>query len=133
MRMDFKSYASLMACFFVVLGLVLMAIGLIVRGDNLYTGITYTAMGIIQLLIAASTIPRLGGKEEAAIGNVAVQHNWWILSVGIAGLAVFPSSFFSIPSTGLMYAAIAISAIWVILGAINIYLAVKRTGARLAV
>lgn len=131
--MEFKKYAGLMSCLFAVLGLITAALGVIVRGDNLYTGITYTTVGIVQLLIALSMIPRIGNKDEVTMGNVTVQHNWWILSVGIAALATFPSSFFSIPSTGLMYLAIAISAIWVILGGVNIYLAVKRTGARVAV
>lgn len=131
--MDFKKYSSWMVCLFAALGIVLLAIGIVVRGDNLYTGITYVVVGIFQLLIALSAIPRLRGKDGAAMGNVVVQHNWWILSVGIAGLAVFPSQFFSLPLAGLVYLAVAISAIWVILGAINVYLAVKRTGARLAV
>ncbi|MCS7131392.1 MAG: hypothetical protein NZ934_01505 [Hadesarchaea archaeon] len=131
--MEFKKYAGLMGYLFAVLGLVLAAIGVAVRGDNLYAGITYTTVGIVQLLIALSMIPRIRGKQEVAVGNVAVQHNWWILSVGVAALASFPSSFFEITATGLMYLAILISLIWVLLSAVNIYLAVKRTGARVAV
>jgi hypothetical protein len=130
--MEFEKYAGLMGWLFAVLGVVLMVLGIGVTGDNIYTGLTYTTVGFFQLLVALSEVLRLGGKEGMPAGVVVVQHNWWIVSIGIAALAVFPSSFFSISSAALMFLASMISAIWVILGAANIYLAVKRTGARAA-
>lgn len=131
--MEFKQYTNLMNSLFAVLGIILIALGVIVRGDNVYSGITYVLIGIVQLLIAGASFIRIRDKDGRELGNVSVQHSWWLLSVGIAALALFPSDFFSVSSTAIGYSAIAIAIIWVVLNAVSIYVAVKKTKARLVV
>lgn len=131
--MDFKKYTYSMSSLFAVLGLIVVILGVLVKGDNVYTGIIYVLIGVLQLLIATTAFPRFRNKDEVGIGNITVQHNWWILSVGVAALALFPSAFFSIPATSLVYLTTGIALIWVVLSVTTIYVAVKRTNARLVI
>lgn len=115
-----------------LLGLLLVIIGIPAYPENPYTGIIYVVIGVAQILVVGVLLGFARGKSGRDFGNVAVVGCWWILSVGIAALALFTSPLLVIST---LYVAVStvLAAIWVILGAVNIWLMVTRLGAEIVV
>lgn len=130
--MNFQSYSRRINTVFAVLGLILLVLGLLTYSESVYTGVVYVVIGFFQIIIPIIVLVRAGGKTGSEFGDVTVMGCWWTLSVGIAGLALFPSPLLRVSMT---YAAVSsiFAALWIVLGAISIRFAISETGAKLVV
>lgn len=130
MRPERISSASV--TFFALLGIVLILVGIPALRESTYTGTIYIVIGAVQVLISGLTHFFTRGKIGREFGNIMVSGCWWILSVGIAGIALFASPLFTISPA---YSAVSIlfAAIWLVLGALNVWLMVSKVGAEIVV
>lgn len=130
--MKFKDFGVRINLTFGLLGLILLVMGLLIYSESIYAGVVYMIIGFFQILIPAFAVIRMSGKKGADLGNVIVMASWWILSVGIAGVALFTSPLLAV---SLVYTAIStiLAILWIVLSAISIKFAISETGARLVV
>lgn len=132
--MNFTKYIKTTSAILSVVALVLIVLGVTALSANVYTGIIYIVVGGIQLLGAALLFPRIANVEEPkVVGNRSVQANWIVLSLGIAGMALFLAPFFRLETMVVSYIAFILCVVSVLLGAFNIFSAVKKVGARMVV
>ncbi|MDI6819577.1 MAG: hypothetical protein QMC89_01545 [Candidatus Hodarchaeaceae archaeon] len=118
--------------FFALLGIVLVVVGASALDESIYAGTIYAVIGAAQVLISVLTFAFTRGKIKREFGNTMVLGCWWILSVGIAGLALFTSPLFAIsPVYSVVSSLFAV--IWVVLGAFNMWLMVSKVGAEIVV
>ena len=131
--MEFRKLSSSSKWVFFVLGIILLLLGLGAIGENVYAAGVYVIVGIVQILIAGTGLTRTRGLDELKqVGNITVQHSWWVLSVGLASLALVTSPFLD-TSLVLKLPASIISIVWIVLGAVTIYVSVERVDAELVV
>jgi len=132
--MEFKKYIKITSLILVILSIVLFVLGLFIWSSNQYAGFLYVLIAVVEFLGAVFVFPRIAGVEDMQeAGNRAVQQNWIVLSIGIAGMALFLAPFFRIDSMAVPYIAFLICVVSVILSAINIYTAIKKVKARMVV
>lgn len=130
--MKFQDYCRGIGATFAVLGVILLFLGVAGFSENLYAGTVYSLIGIFQIIIAGLFLALMREKTGSELGNLAVTCCWWILSIGIAGAALFPSQFLRVSLTYAIVSTV-IAVIWIVLGAFSIRLAISRTGASLVV
>jgi len=132
--MEFKRYVKLSSGVLIIFSIVLLVLAAVVWSQNVFTGIIYLAVGLIQLVGMALIYPRISKEEDLwELGNKCVQHNWITLSLGLTGCAMFLAPFFAVGSTSIPYAAFAVCLVPVLLSIFNLYKAVKVAKARLVV
>jgi len=132
--MKFKKYTRISTSVLLVFSIILLILAAAVWSKNIYTGVVYLIIGMTQLICTLLLYPRIGKiKDETEIGNRLVQHNWIVLSIGIAGCALFLAPFFKVDSMAIPYTAFTVCLISVLLSTFNIYKAVKDTKARMVV
>jgi len=118
----------------VIIALIIIVLGAMNWSENPYTGLIYLIVGVIQFLGGILLYPRIAKlKDLKEIGNRSVQLNWLILSIGIAGMALFMAPFFRLESMVVPYIAFILCVIAVLLSGFNIFIAVKQTKARMVV
>lgn len=131
--MEFRRFSAMAKWVFLVLGVILLLLGVGAVGENAYAAGVYMLIGMAQAIIAGTGMIRTRGvKDSKEFGDKTVQHSWWILSVGLASLALVTSPFLSAPLL-LELPAGAVSLVWIVLGAVTIYIAVERAGAEIVV
>lgn len=134
MEMNFKKYSKITITILLAISIVIFVLGVLAWSENVYTGIIYFIVAAIMFLGCIYLYPRIAKIEDMQeVGNRSVQSNWIVLSVGIAGMALFLAPFFRIESMAVPYAAFVLCAVSVILSAFNIYSAVKKVKARMVV
>jgi len=132
--MNFKKYIKVTMVILLVIGVVILALGIVKWSENVYTGIIYLVIGVIQFLGSILLLPRIAKLEDQKeVGNRAVQANWLVLSIGIAGMALFMAPFFRLEAMIVPYIAFVLCVVSVLLSGINIYTAVKKVKARMVV
>jgi len=132
--MEFKRYVKLSSGVLIIFSIVLLVLAAVVWSQNVFTGIIYLAVGLIQLVGMALIYPRISKEKDLwELGNKCVQHNWITLSLGLTGCAMFLAPFFAVDSTAIPYAAFAVCLVSVLLSIFNLYKAVKVAKARLVV
>ena len=132
--MNFRKYIKITTAILTALSVVLIILAFIAWPKNVYTGIIYLIVGIVEFLGAVITYPRISRTDDdREMGNRSVQQNWIILSIGIAGCALFLAPFFEVDNSSLPVISFILSIIVTILSAVNIYLAVKKVNARMVV
>ena len=132
--MNFKKYIQLTMIIVIVISLVIIVLGAVKWSENPYTGLIYLIVGVIQFLGGIILLPRIAKLEDLKTGgNRAVQANWLVLSIGIAGMALFLAPFFRLEAMGIPYIAFILCIISVILSGFNIFTAVKKAKARMIV
>lgn len=132
--MNFKKYIQISVGILFILSIILLVLGIVIWKQNVYTGIIYIAIAIIQFLGTILLYPRISRLDDMTeVGNRSVQQNWIVLSVGIAGCALFLAPFFKVDSMAIPIFAFFLCAISAILSAVNIYAAVKKVKARMVV
>lgn len=115
------------------LGVALLVLGGAVWGQNVWAGAIYAVIAAVQVLIGLGFVYRARRRTVAtSAGNVAVQHAWGTLSIGIAGAALIPSDFFAVDDVWL-YAAVAIGLAFAVVGAHTLYWTIRSTDARLTI
>jgi hypothetical protein len=88
--MDYKKYIQRAMIILIIIAIIIIVLGIAKLSENVYTGLIYLIVGVIQFLGSVILLPRIAGLEDLSeIGNRAVQSNWLILSIGIAGMAFF--------------------------------------------
>lgn len=130
--MKFQDYSVRINLAFGVLGLILLIMGSLIYSESVYTGVVYMVIGLSQIIIPAFALVRISGKTGSELGNVMVMGCWWILSIGIAGLALFTSPLLAV-STAYTAVSTIIAVLWIILSVVSIKFAISETGARLVV
>jgi hypothetical protein len=134
MGMDFKKYIQRAMIIIIVIAIIIIVLGIAKLSENVYTGLIYLIVGVIQFLGSVILLPRMARLEDLVeIGNRAVQSNWLVLSIGIAGMALFLAPFFRLESMLIPYVAFILCVISVVFAAINIFISVKRAKARMIV
>jgi len=132
--MKFKRYVKISSGIIMIFPVVLLVLAAIAWSENVFTGIVYLAVGVIQLVGMALIYPRISKEEDLwELGNKCVQHNWVVLSLGITGCAMFLAPFFQLDSMMIPYIAFAVCLISALLGVFNLYKAVREAKARLVV
>ncbi|MBN2325132.1 MAG: hypothetical protein JXQ30_15490 [Spirochaetes bacterium] len=132
--MNFKGYIRTTSIIIIVLALAVLVLGIAKWSENPYTGIIYAVVGFIQLLGMVLLFPRIAKlDDQKEVGNRAVQANWIVLSLGIAGMALFLAPFFRLESVTVSYVAFILSVVLTVLSAFNIFIAVNRVKARMVV
>lgn len=132
--MNFKKYIQISTIPLIIFSLALIILGIAVWSKNPYTGVLYLIIGVVQFLGAVFVYPRVAKAQDMTdVGNRSVQQNWIILSISIAGVALFLAPFFRTGPMVLPYVVFVICWIALFLSAFNIYFAVKKTGARMVV
>jgi len=133
--MEFKKYIQISTSVFLILSIIVLILAGIVWSKNIYTGILYLVIGLTQLIATLLLFPRIGKtKDITELGNIAVVHNWAVLSIGIAGCFVVLAPFFKVNSMVVIpYVAFAICLIFALLGIFDIYKAIKDTKASMVV
>jgi hypothetical protein len=132
--MDFKKYIQRAMIIIIVVAIIIIVLGIAKLSENVYTGLIYLIVGVIQFLGSVILLPRIARLEDLTeVGNRAVQSNWLVLSIGIAGMALFLAPFFRLESMLIPYIAFILCVISVVFSAINIYISVKRAKARMIV
>jgi hypothetical protein len=132
--MDFKKYTRTMTLILIILSIIIIVFGLLSLSKNIYAGIVYLVIGALQFLGAIFVYPRITKVVDTQeVGNRAVQHFWLILSVGIAGMALFLAPFFKIEPKLIPYISFIIVTLSVILGGLSIMMAVRKVKARMVV
>ena len=132
--MNFKKYIQVTMIIVVVISIVIIALGALKWSENPYTGLIYLIVGVIQFLGGVLLFPRIAKLEDMKeVGNRSVQANWLVLSIGIAGMALFMAPFFRLEAMTIPYIAFILCVISVILSGFNIFTAVKKAKARMIV
>jgi len=133
--MEFKRYVKFSSGVLIIFSIVLLVLAAVVWSQNIFTGIIYLAVGVIQLVGMALIYPRISKEEDLwELGNKFVQHNWITLSLGLTGCAMFLAPFFTEGvGTAVPYVAFAVCLVSVLLSIFNLYKAVKVAKARLVV
>jgi len=132
--MKFIKYIQISTGVLLIFSIILLVLAGVVWSKNIYAGIIYLIIGIIQLISTLSLYSRIGKiKDIIEMGNMSVQFNWLILSIGIAGVALFLAPFFKIDSTAIPYIAFAVCFISILLSIINIYKAIRETKAQMVI
>ncbi len=118
-------------------GAVTCLIGLIMTAEltlkNPYIAFPWHIATIMAFLFAVTGLIRCKSvKDPFTYGVIAIQHSWWIASVGLAGVLLGPADFFqkvaSVESTVLT----VFSAVWLFWGIYILYLLHKETKAPIA-
>jgi hypothetical protein len=131
--MKFKKYIQVTYLIMLLLGVAMLGLAAAVWSKNVYTGILYIIIGLINFLNLLIAFSRIGGKkDEVTIGNISVQHSWLCISIGVAGAATILAPFFEVGSL-LPYLAFIICIIWILIGIMDIYKAVVDVKARMIV
>jgi len=113
-----------------VLGVLQLVVAALVWNGNVWTGAMAVFVGVSQLVVIGSIDPRIRDQSDArSVGNVVVQHSWFVLSIGVAGAAVFSSPFFSV-ATEWVTASVLLNLAWAVLGAYMIYWSVTEADTR---
>lgn len=100
---------------------------------NIWTGSMTLFIAFWQLVILGSLSPRFQKRDRLRdAGNVVVQHNWLVLSIAVAALAIYPSPFFAIP-THWFAIAMLVALGWAVIALISLNKAVNEAGARLTI
>lgn len=132
--MEFKRYVKISSGIVLIFPIVLLILAGIAWSGNVYTGIIYLAVAVIQLVGMGLIYPRITKLEDIKeIGNKCVQHNWVVLSLGVTGCAMFLAPFFAVDSMAIPYAAFTVCILSVVLSGFNLYKAVTGAKARLVV
>jgi hypothetical protein len=132
--MDYKKYIQRAMIILIIIAIIIIVLGIAKLSENVYTGLIYLIVGVIQFLGSVILLPRIARLEDLSeIGNRAVQSNWLILSIGIAGMALFLAPFFRLESMVIPYIAFILCVVSVIFSAINLFISVKRAKARMIV
>jgi hypothetical protein len=133
--MEFKRYVKISSGIIMIFPIVLLVLAAMVWSQNVFTGIIYLAIGIIQLVGMVLIFPRIRKEEDLwELGNKFVQHNWIVLSLGLTGVAMFLAPFFTEGvGTAVPYVAFAVCLVTLLWSILNLYKAVKETKARLVV
>jgi len=132
--MDYKKYIQRAMIILIIIAIIIIVLGIAKLSENVYTGLIYLIVGVIQFLGSVILLPRIARlKDLSEIGNRAVQSNWLILSIGIAGMALFLAPFFRLESMVIPYIAFILCVLSVIFSAINLFISVKRAKARMIV
>jgi hypothetical protein len=132
--MDYKKYIQRAMIILIIIAIIIIVLGIAKLSENVYTGLIYLIVGVIQFLGSVILLPRIARLEDLSeIGNRAVQSNWLILSIGIAGMALFLAPFFRLESMVIPYIAFILCVLSVIFSAINLFISVKRAKARMIV
>jgi hypothetical protein len=132
--MGFQKYATFTTSILLLFALVILVSGLALWQSNLYTGLIYLIISGIQVISLVLLYPRVqSAGEDQEKGNRVVIHNWSVLSVGIAGVALFQAPFFRVDTSPLPVVAFILSVAIVLVSALNIYMAVKKVKARMII
>ncbi|MBA7574655.1 hypothetical protein ES695_06205 [Candidatus Atribacteria bacterium 1244-E10-H5-B2] len=132
--MKFTKYIQISTGVLLTFSIILLILAGVVWSKNIYAGIIYLIIGIIQLISTLLLYYQIGKiKDITEMGNRSVQHNWIILSIGIAGCALFLAPFFEIDSMAIPYTAFTVCLISILLSIINIYKAIREAKARMVV
>lgn len=132
--MKFKRYVKISSGIIMIFPIVLLVLAALVWSQNVFTGIIYLVIGLIQLVGMALIYPRISKEEDLwELGNKFVQHNWIVLSLGLTGCAMFLAPFFAVASTSIPIVAFTVCLITLLLSIFNLYKAVREAKARLIV
>ena len=132
--MKFKRYVKISSGIIMIFPIVLLILAALVWSQNVFTGIVYLAIGVIQLVGMALIYPRISKEEDLwEMGNKYVQHIWIVLSLGLTGCAMFLAPFFAVASASIPRVAFAVCLITLLFSIFNLYKAVRETKARLVV
>lgn len=121
-----------------MLSTILAIIGIILMGPlwpkNPYAAILWPMISVPIFLtsaIGAFRMQRAKTPEEKA--TYAIQHSWWILSLGFSGLLLFPAPFFREAGGANAIVMTIFSILWIIFGIIGIYEPHAETGVPITV
>ncbi len=109
-----------------------LALALVFLGISAWAGTEKPATLVIYLLVAlmevAAAAGGLNGVSKAqsprALGEAQVLASWWIVSVGFAGLLLFPSSFFHVAATPV---ALIVCVVWILVGGYSLLVLRRET------
>ncbi len=91
----------------------------------------YVFLLILGMEFAAGLGGLLGvsrAQDQKSLGEAQVLASWWVLSVGLAGLLLLPSSFFHVRATPL---ALVTCSLWVVVGCYSLVTVTRQTGVKL--
>ncbi len=129
--MNFKKYTQIMISILLLFSIIIIVLGIAVWSKNVYTGIIFLIIAGIQFFTIIFLYPRIGKIDDMhEVGNRSVPHNWAVLSVGIAGAALFLAPFFRPDSMIIPFVAFVLCILQVIISALNILFAVRKVKAR---
>jgi len=115
------------------LAVVLLIDAAMMWSENQWTGFISVFIALWQIIILGALSPRFQKRDDLQrAGNVVVQHNWLVLSISVAAMAIYPSPFFAVPT--LWFAvAMLVSLGWAGTALFSLYKAVNKAGARLTI
>jgi len=131
--MKFKKYIQISMAGPLIISVIILMFASVTWSKNIYTGIIYLAVGLIQLISSILLHFQISKREDLTeIGSISVQFNWLILSISLTGCILFLASFFTVTPIWIPYAAFLLCLIMVLWCAINLYKTVKETKVPLA-
>ncbi len=130
---DVRRHTYAYLVFSMVTSLIGTAFGISIVGESPYIAFPWLLTTIMPLITSVAGVFRVKRVSEPyGLGVVSIQHVWWVVSVGFAGVMFFPADFF-VKIGGMMSITMAIiSAIWLIWGFYLIYVVHEKTKAPVA-
>lgn len=94
-----------------------------------------TTLPVFLLILGMEFAAGLGGlrgvcraQDHKSLGEAQILASWWVVSVGLAGLMLLPSSFFQVKATAL---ALGVCGLWVVAGCYSLITVRRLTGVKL--
>ncbi len=133
--MEIRNFLRGIFSLFIVLSVILLIFAYYSWQHFFVTGAMYAQIGVAQLLMSAIALMRLPSSkgDPMEIGKVGIQHSWIILSIGLAGVALFLAPYFDIGLPIITYTAFAIALLYLVIGAFSLYKTNKDTGQFLSI
>lgn len=124
-------YLFVLSALLSIVGIILTAT---VWSKNPYAGILWPMISVPLLLfstVGAFRMQRAKTPEEKA--THAIQHSWWVLSLGFSGLLLFPAPFFREAGGISAIVMTLFSILWTIFGILGVYEPHKETGVSITI
>lgn len=125
---NLKKHVSIYLAFCAATALVGTILGVILIGKSPYIASPWLLATLLALVTSAIGVFRVRGiKTPYRFGVVAIQHVWWLTSIGLAGVLFYPADYFMKVAGSESVAMAVISAIWLFWGLYLIYTVHKET------
>lgn len=134
MEYEYEEIVSRSGWISFTVGILFIVLAIVSWNVNPFTATMSLVIGVAGSVVSVIGLKRINdiklSREYEKIGAVVIEHNWWIISIGIAALALFPFDFFKAQYYTIGFSLLSIA--WILNGAIALYLSKKNTGAPLS-
>jgi hypothetical protein len=119
--------------FSLITSLVGLGLAITVTSRNAYVAFPWYLSNLMALAFAAIGMLRLRSlNDPSRYGVIAIQHSWWVLSVGLAGVLFYLAPYFVEVAGVESWTMFVISLIWLLWGFYVVFAVNKSTKAPIA-